>query len=151
MKLLLELSPEWTRDQYNVDKHACKRFVYWEIPKASYLSMVFPKQVCTLANEQTRENLKPRGYCEVQHAPAPGLWRHRRRPILFWLIVDNFGIRYVAKKHAIQLHTCLKKHYDKVTTGWKDGLYAGIYMDWNYEKMGQGQNERICDKAETNI
>ena len=28
----------------------------------------------------------------------------------------------------------LKSHYDRVTTDWKGELYAGINLEWNYEK-----------------
>ena len=38
------------------------------------------------------------------------------------------------KEHVIHLYTCLRKHYDKVTTDWKGELYAGINLKWNYEK-----------------
>ena len=123
MKMPLELFPQWTRDQYNLDKHAYKGFVYWEIRKAIY---GLP-QAGALANKQLKENLKPHGYYEVQH--TPGLWRHKRRPILFSLIVDDFGIKYVGKEHAMHLYESLKRHYDRVTTDWKGELYAGINLE----------------------
>ena len=74
-----------------MDTHVYKGFLYWEIRKA--IHGLF--QVGALANKQLRENLKPHGYYEVQH--TPGLWRHRRRPILFSPIVDAFGIKYMGK------------------------------------------------------
>ena len=74
MKILLELFHQWTRDQYDLDTHAYKGFVYWEIRKALY---GLPQEDA-LANKQLKENLKPHGYGEVQH--TPGLWRHKRRP-----------------------------------------------------------------------
>ena len=75
MKMPLDLFPQCTRDQYNLDKHAYKGFVYWEIRKAIY---GLP-QAGALANKQLRENLKPYGYYEIHR--TPGLWRHRIRPI----------------------------------------------------------------------
>ena len=109
MKMPLELFPPWTRVQYNLDRHAYKDFVYWEIMKAIY---GLP-QPGALANKQLKENLKPHGYYEVQH--TPGLWRHKRRPILFSLIVDDFGVKYVGKEHDMHLYESLKSHYDRVT------------------------------------
>ena len=102
MKMPLELFPQWTRDQYDLDTHAYKGFVYWDIRKAIYRL----PQAGALANKQLKENLKPHGYYAVQH--APGLWRHKRRPILFSLIVDDFGIKYVGKEHAMHLYECLR-------------------------------------------
>ena len=128
MKMPLALFPQWTRDQYDLDKHAYKGFVYWEVRKAIY---GLP-QAGALANKQLRKNLKPHGYYEVQH--TPGLWKHKRRPIMFSLIVDDFGIKYVGKEHAMHLKTCLETHYTKVTADWKGTLYAGIDLEWNYEK-----------------
>ena len=95
MKMPLELFPTWTRKQYDLDRQAHKGCVYWEIRKAIY---GLP-QAGALANKLLKENLKPHGYYEVEH--TPGLWRHKRRPILFSLIVDDFGIKYVGKEHAV--------------------------------------------------
>ena len=50
------------------------------------------------------------------------------------IIVNNFGIKYEGKEHAMHLLTCLKIYYDKVTTDWKGELYAGINLEWNYKK-----------------
>ena len=83
MKMPLELFPQWTRGQYNLDMHAYTGFVYWEIMKAIY---GLP-QAGALANKQLKENLKPHGYYEVQH--TSGLWRDKRRPIPFSLIVHR--------------------------------------------------------------
>ena len=51
MKMPLDLFLQCTRDQYNLDKHAYKGFVYWEIRKAIY---GLP-QAGALANKQPRE------------------------------------------------------------------------------------------------
>ena len=90
--------------------------MYWEIRKAIY---GLP-QADALTNKQLKENLRPHGYYEAQH--TPGLWRHKQRPIPFSLIVDDFGTKYVGKEHVMHLYKCLKSHYDRVTTDWKDEL-----------------------------
>ena len=97
MKMPLDIFPSWTRKQYNLDKHAYKGFVYWKICRA----ICGLPNAGRLANEQLKKHLKPDGYYEVAH--TPGLWRHRRRPIQFSLIVDDFGVKHVGKEHAEHL------------------------------------------------
>jgi hypothetical protein len=55
-------------------------------------------QVGRLAYDQLVLNLGQNGYytCKRTH----GLWRHVTRPVLFSLVVDDFGIKYVGKQHA---------------------------------------------------
>ena len=59
-------------------------------------------QAGKLANNQLRERLEAAGYYEA--AITPGLWKHKWRPILFALIVDDFGIEYVRIEHFNHLH-----------------------------------------------
>ena len=66
--------------------------------------------------------------------PNRRLWRHKRRPIQFSLIVDDFGVKHVGKEHAQHLIACLRKHYTKVAVDWIGSLYAGINLNWNYEE-----------------
>ena len=125
MKMPLSLFPSRTRKQYNLDEKALNGFVYWEIRKAIY---GLPN-VGRLANEQLRKKLEPLGFYEVAH--TPGLWKHKRRPIQFSLMVDDFGVKYVGKEHIDYLLTSLRTHYSKVTVDWTGGLYAGINLIWN--------------------
>jgi len=57
-------------------------------------------------------NLGRNGYhpCKRTH----GLWRHITRPILFSLVVDDFGIKYFGKQHAQHVFTSLRENY-KIT------------------------------------
>ena len=85
-------------------EHAKNGFIYLEIRKAIYgLS-----QAGVLANKLLKARLTPAGYYEV--ANTPGLWKHVSRPIVFTLVVDNFGVKYVGKKHADHLVNALKKN-----------------------------------------
>ena len=90
----LSLFPEWTIEQYDLRTHAKDGWVYFEIRKAIY---GLP-QAGMLANKQLRKNLAPEGYYEVPH--TPGLWKHTSRPITFFLVIDDFGIKYEGKEHA---------------------------------------------------
>ena len=127
-KMPLSIFPEWTIKQYNLREKALKGFVYWEIRKAIY---GLP-QAGILANKQVKKHLAPAGFYEVAH--TPGLWRHKRHPIQFSLIVDDFGIKHVGKEHIDYLLTSLRKHYTAVKVDWTGSLYAGITLDWNYQE-----------------
>ena len=49
------------------------------------------------------------------------------------VIVDDFGVKYVDKKHAIHLINVLKKHYT-VAEDWEGEKYGGITLYWDYTK-----------------
>jgi hypothetical protein len=59
------------------------------------------KQLVLIANQLLQNRLADLGYYPARH--TPGLWLHKRRPIAFSLIVDNFAVKYVVKKHADNL------------------------------------------------
>jgi hypothetical protein len=61
----------------------------------------------------------------------PGLWNHKTRHILFTLVVDDFGVKYVNKDDVNHLIKCLKEKY-KLTKDWDSNLYCGIKLNWNY-------------------
>jgi hypothetical protein len=50
------------------------------------------KQAGKLANDLLTDRLGKHGY--FQTATTPGLWPHKWRPIMFILIVNDFGIEY---------------------------------------------------------
>ena len=57
--------------------------------------------------------MKKAGYYEA--TTTPGLWFHKWRPIQFVLLVDNFGIEYVSKEHALHLLKTLEVDYEITT------------------------------------
>ena len=119
-KMPLALFPEWTRNQYNPNEHALSGLVYWEIHSAMYRL----PNAGGLANLRLRKKFKPEGFCEVAH--TPGLQKRRCHSIQFFLIVDDFGVKYIGKEHMDYLITSLQKDYSRVTVDWKGELYAGI-------------------------
>eukprot|EP00956_Cyclotella_meneghiniana_P021059 scaffold37874_cov42-Cyclotella_meneghiniana.AAC.3 len=125
-KMPLDLFPEHTIKQYNLNQHAKNGFVYLEIRRCVY---GLP-QAGALANKLLGERLAPHGYYEVAH--TPGLWRHVTRPISFTLVVDDFGVKYVGKEHAQHLIDVLREHY-KLAEDWAGDLYCGIKLDWDYD------------------
>ena len=89
------------------------------------------KQAGKLANELLATRLFGQGY--YQCATTPGLWRHKWRPVIFALIVDDFGVQYTGRQHAEHLHAALSEHYE-VTTDWTGTKFSGIDLKWDYSK-----------------
>ncbi|KAL7476465.1 hypothetical protein ACHAW6_002326 [Cyclotella cf. meneghiniana] len=63
-------------------------------------------QAVLLANDLLEKHLRQHGY--FQGMLVPGLWRHKTQPILFTLIVDDFGSRMSARNMRIISNVCLK-------------------------------------------
>ena len=119
--------PRYTVDEYDLKKHAKDGFVYVEIRKAIY---GLP-QAGILANKLLKKRLKPHGYYEVPH--TPGLWKQISRPIQFTLVVDDFRIKYVGRRHLDHLLRAIKQHY-MISEDWEGTLYCGITLKWNYRE-----------------
>ena len=83
--------------EYNLLDFVQDGWVYFEINRGVY---VLPHSGI-LANKILKELLAKYGY--YQCATATGLWRHKWRPILFSLIVDDFGVEYIGDRHTYHL------------------------------------------------
>ena len=66
-------------------------------------------QAGMLSNDLLRTRLNNTGNYETTN--TPGLWRHKWRPIMFVIIVDDFSIDYVGNHHLQHLRTVLTTHY----------------------------------------
>ena len=84
-----------------------------------------------IAQRLLEERLKKNGY--RQSDKTPGFWKHDTRSIRFTLIVDDFRVKYVCRKHANHIINVLKKHYT-VAEYWEGEKYGGITLDWDYTK-----------------
>jgi hypothetical protein len=87
-------------------------------------------QAGILANKLLAKRLAIHGYAPTVH--TPGLWKHRTCPILFSLVVNNFGVKYMGKQHADHLFSALEQHYE-AATDWEGKLYCGLTLDWDYK------------------
>jgi hypothetical protein len=87
-------------------------------------------QAGIVAQQLLEERLQSTGYTQSKH--THGYWTHEWGPISFTLVVDNFGIKYIGKDHAMHLILILKEHY-KVKEDWDGKQYLGITMDWDYK------------------
>ncbi len=87
-------------------------------------------QAGLIANELLESRLNKHGY--RQSKLVPGLWRHDTRPIQFTLVVDDFGVKYVGKEHALHLKHVLEEHY-QLTCDWDGCRYISITLNWDYQ------------------
>ena len=89
MKLPLRMFPQDIVQQYSLeDIVAADGYVYMEIIK----EIPGLKQAGILASDQLTKNLSRNGYAPVTHTPS--LWRHHISDFVFYLVVNNFGIKY---------------------------------------------------------
>jgi hypothetical protein len=112
--------------EYNLrDKVSNDGHTYFEIQKEMY---GLP-QAGIFAQKLLEKQLNEHGYS--QSKAVPGLWTHKTQPILFTLVVDDFGVKYIGKEHAMHLISTLKQHY-KISKDWTGSKYIGITFDWGY-------------------
>jgi len=64
-------------------------------------------------------------YTPVKH--TPGRFRHATRPVAFFLVVDNFAIKYVDGVNAKHLLATLRSLYN-ITMDWTASMYCGITL-----------------------
>ena len=91
MRLSITIIPQDIIKQYNLPPLVSNSYIYIEIQQGMYRL----PQAGNIANNLLTERLEPKGYYQCRH--TPGLWRHKWIPILFSLVVNDFGIKYVGK------------------------------------------------------
>ena len=80
-----------------------------------------------IAQKLIEERIEKHGY--RQSDKTPSFWKHDTGPISFTLIVDDFGVTYVGKKHANHLINVLKNYYTEAED-WDGEKYNGVTLDW---------------------
>ena len=85
-------------------------------------------QAGRLANDLLRKRLKYHGYYETT---TPGLWKHTWRPVVFTLVVDDFGVKFFGSEHAKHSKEILENYYE-IEVDWTGSRYIGILLDWDY-------------------
>ena len=60
--------------------------------------------------------------------------------------MDDFGIEYVGKEHALHLLKTLEMDYE-ITTDWDGTKFAGINLAWNYHARHANRTCRISTKG----
>ena len=101
-----------------------------------------PQYGC-LSNDLLRKTLNKEGYFES--SKTPGLWRHKWGPIQCMLIVDDFRVDYVGRKHTEHLASDLKNYHD-ISDYWEGKKFAGVDLIWDY---AQKNSSRTCKLSMT--
>ena len=82
-----------------------------------------------IANERLTKHLQKHGYAPCPHTPA--LWRYDTLPIVFTLVVNNFGVKYTRKHNADHRINTLCALYT-ITVDQTGSLYCGLNLVWYY-------------------
>ena len=90
-KLALACIPDEIIDQYNLRALSSDGWVYLDIRKG----MPGLKQSGRIANDCLKSHLAHFGFFPVPRTPA--LWKHTTKPIIFSLVVNKFGVKYIGK------------------------------------------------------
>ena len=91
MKLALACIPDKIIDQYSLRTLSSDGWVYLEIRKG----MPGFKQAGRIANDRIKAHLTHFGFTPVTKTPV--LWKHTTKLIIFSLVVDDFGVKYIGK------------------------------------------------------
>ena len=105
MKLALACIPDEVIDQYSLRTLSSNGWVYLEILKG----MPGLKQSGLISNDRLKYHLAHFGFAPVPITPA--LWKHTNKPIIFSLVVDDFGVKYIGKDNANHLIQALQNLY----------------------------------------
>ena len=116
MKLALACIPDKIIDQYNLRSLSFDVWVYLEIRKV----MPSLKQAGRIANDRLKSHLAHFGFAPVPRTPA--LWKHTTKLIIFSLVVDYFGFKYIGKENANHLIQALQKVYT-ISIDWTGSLF----------------------------
>ena len=96
MKLNISQIPEEIIDQYNINDIVYPEgYIYIEVWK------VIPglKQDGRIENYRLTSHLSNFGYLPTRL--MPGLWKHKSLPITFYLVMDDFRVKYVGENIPI--------------------------------------------------
>jgi hypothetical protein len=129
MRLKLADMPEDVIEHYKLrDVANPDGYVYCEIRKGMY---GLPQAGIIAQEELLAKRLKEHGYSQSE--TTPGLWKHEWRPIIFSLVVDDFGVKYVGEEHAQQLLKTIKNTINYQCSVEKEGeRYCGLTIKWDY-------------------
>ena len=88
-------------------------------------------QAGILANKFLKKRLSKHGYLPVQYTTR--LRKQTWILVTFSIVVDNFGVKYKGKEHALHLIKALENDY-KIALDWQGKTYCDITLDRNYSK-----------------
>ena len=128
MKVHYRYFPQDIRTTYNLnDIVHSDGYIYIKIKKRMYGL----KQAAILAYEFLSKLLRQADYIPI--TGALGLWKHKTRPTVLCLCVDDFGVKYYSKNDLQHLHQAISQQYTcKIDE--KGNNFLGFTLDWNYDK-----------------
>ena len=112
-------------EHYSLRTLISEGWVYLEIRKG----MPGLKQAGRISNDRLKAHLAHFGFAPVPRTLA--LWKHTTKPIIFSLVVDNFGVQYIGKENADHLIQTLQKIYI-ISIDWTGYLFYRLTIDWDY-------------------
>ena len=136
MRIKFSDIPQLFIEEYDLSDSAQNGWIYFEILCGCY---GLP-QSGLLANDLLRTRLDKAGYYEA--STTPGLCSHKWSPVQFVLLVNDFGIEYGGKEHALHLLKTLELNH-KITTHWEGSKFAGIELAWGYNARHVNRNCHI--------
>ena len=132
--------PKEVIDEYNLNNHACNGWVYFNILKDMY---GLP-QTGKLANGFLTSHLNDDAYDHIPN--TPGIWWHKWWPVMFSLVVNNFGTKYVKKNMRATSSPRWNIPTRSPPTGMKK--ICGIDISWDfYNHMCRLTMKEYIDKV----
>jgi hypothetical protein len=134
MVINLASLPQETIEKYDLNELAQDGKVYIEIQKGIY---GLP-QAGVLANELLQRNLAKDGYRPTIH--THGLWTHDTRPILFSLVVDDFGVKYVGRDHQKRQKTHKRSNFNRQQSSQTRNVFSSRSRNWSSFHKRKGRS-----------
>ena len=126
MKIHRDKIPPEIQNEYNTADLADNNgYVYFEIRKGMYGL----KEAGLVAWKELVHHLKQYGYEPMRL--TTGMWKHRTKPTLFVLTVDDFRIKYCSNRDLHHLLQALKDKYT-ITVDTEGTQYCGMTLEWHY-------------------
>ena len=94
--------PEEFMNSYSLKEKVHNGYIFSRVTKGMY---GLP-QAARIAKYALLQYLAPYGYHPTKN--TPGIWTHDTHPINFTLVVDDFGMKYSGKEHALHLKEALE-------------------------------------------
>ena len=88
------------------------------------------KQAGQIANERLVKHLNKFSYRPCPQTPA--LWKHESNGVVFALVVDDFGVKYVGEEDFEHLLSALRALYE-ITVDYHGSRFLGISINWDYQ------------------
>ena len=125
MWIPLSLIPDDIFSRYDLRKLSKDGWVYMKIRKG----MPGLNQAGGIANERLTKLIQNYGYAPFPRTPV--LWRDNTLPIVFILVVDNFGVKYTGKHNVDHLINEIRVLYT-ITFIYTESLYCGLTLARDY-------------------